>query len=368
MILLSSLLRRVLYPAMSSAGVFAHRLRPGEVSVLTYHGLLPEPSSGARSFIDGALVSPQQFRRQLRFLKSRYTLITPEEFRKWLQEDGSLPLRAVLLTCDDGLLNVLTEMVPILRDEGARCLFFVTGASLVDGPEYLWYEELYRMLEDAPPETMIGLRKGFVRKDSLSKKEIADSRADLIQGLSALNSEDRKAMIAELRMAWKLPPHWQPYDPADERAERRYRLLNPSELHQLVAQGMTVGAHSMSHPVLARTSSEVAEREIRECRLKLEAHLQQEIWAFAYPFGNEGSAGEREMRMTQAAGYSCAFLNHGGGRESRSSPRFGLPRAHVTGQMGIAELEAHLSGFHGRLQGRFRGALPAGTEGISSCV
>ena len=118
---------------------------------------------------EGTLVSAEQFRQQLRFLKSNYELITPEAFRNRWSGSASLPRRAVLLTCDDGFLNVLTDMVPILLEEGARCLFFVTGASLLDAPMSLWYEELYRML-DAELRAMRCLRRAQrVRAKMLSK-------------------------------------------------------------------------------------------------------------------------------------------------------------------------------------------------------
>jgi hypothetical protein len=114
--------------------------------------------------------------------------------------------------------------------------------------------------------------------------------------------------------------------------------------------------------------AELARREIQECRAWLELLLQREIWAMAYPFGDEGSAGEREMKMAQDAGFTCAFLNRGGGCFRQTSPRFALPRAHVSYAMEIPEFEAHLSGFHERLQRRFRGRGPTGGEASPSCA
>lgn len=269
-----------------------------------------------------------------------------------------LPQRAVLLTCDDGLLNVLTEMVPILLEAGARCLFFVTGASLGDAPAYLWYEELYRMLADAPSDANIRMGENSVRKHSMAQADLAGYWWKLVQQLSGLSRDKRGAAIASLRAEWRLRDDWRLCDPADSLAERRCRLLSRSELRELTAHGMTVGAHSISHPVLAAAAPEEAEREIRDCRSQLESCLQREVWARAYPFGNEGSAGERETKMAEEAGYTCAFLNCGGGRSERPSPRFGLPRAHVTAEMDIPELEANLSGFHQRLQRWVRAGAP----------
>jgi len=359
-IAVSSLLRRAVYPAMSRAGVFSRRVRAGEVCVLTYHGVLPVGWAAVQSPIEGALVSAEQFRRQLRFLKSRYHLISPEAFHSWLKASDSLPQRAVLLTCDDGLRNALTDMVPILLEEGARCLFFVTGASLADTAECLWYEELYHMFNDAPGDASVEVGGKAVRKDSRTSKDLVGIWWSLIQELSVLNGDDRKRSLRLMRTDWRLPDDWQMAE--DEQAARRYQLLNCRELNQLATQGMTVGAHTLSHPLLPKMSAELAEQEIRECKEALEAQLQQEVWALAFPFGHEGSAGMREMTLAERAGYACAFLNHGGGRFGQRHSRFALPRAHVTANMNLPEFEAHLSGFHEALQRRFRGG------GSSSCV
>ena len=355
MIAVSSILRRAIYPAISRAGVFSRRVHPGEVCVLTYHGVLPEGSATGASPTEGTLVSAEQFRRQLRFLKSHYELITPEAFRGRWNDGASLPERAVLLTCDDGLLNVLTDMVPILLEEGAHCLFLVTGASLGDAPASLWYEELYRMLEDARGDAVVTIGAERFRRDSVARKDIGRYWWDLVHELSKLGGDKRSTALDLLRSQWRLPKEWRMYDPADARDERRHRLLNRTELRQLVTQGMTVGAHTMSHPILAQMPPELAQQEIQECRAGLESYLQREVWALAYPFGHEGSAGSREMRMAGEAGYTCAFLNYGGGVSQRTSPRFGLPRAHVTAGMNLPEMEANLTGFHQRLQ-RWNGA------------
>lgn len=345
---------------MSRAGLFSRRTRDGDVSVLTYHGVLPHGSATGLSPTDGTLLSADQFGEQLRFLKSRYQLISPEDFHSWLNEGRSLPEGAVLLTCDDGLRNVLTDMVPLLEAEGARCLFFVTGASLEETPEGLWYEELYRMLDDAPGDVLLSGNGGVLRRDTLAGKHLVKYWWELVQDLSAVNVNDREEALRLLRTQWQLPDDWKITE--EVQAARRYRLLNRLELQQLVARGMTIGAHTLSHPFLARMSPQLAEWEIRECKSRLESYLKQEVWAMAYPFGDEGSAGARELEMAERAGYACAFLNHGGGLSRRDNPRFALPRANVTAGMNLAEFEAHMSGFHDVLQKSVRG----GGDGIQS--
>jgi len=112
---------------------------------------------------------------------------------------------------------------------------------------------------------------------------------------------------------------------------------------------MSIGAHTLSHPVLSLCSDDEARREIRENKLDLERALERPVWAFAYPFGNPSTTGEREIRLAREAGFACAFLNveHWG---TGGSDPFELPRTHVTRDTTLPEFAAHLSGLHTRLQ------------------
>jgi peptidoglycan/xylan/chitin deacetylase (PgdA/CDA1 family) len=126
-------------------------------------------------------------------------------------------------------------------------------------------------------------------------------------------------------------------------------LLTCAELRQLASAGMTIGAHTLSHPMLSQLPVELAYAEITESRTRLESALQQRVWAFAYPFGDPQSVTPQVLAMAQKAGYAAAFMNFGGGLGT-DLPAYALPRIHVTAEMSLAEFEAHVSGFYARLQ------------------
>src|SRR5215472_8577062 len=107
--IVSPLLKNVVYPSIAQTGLF-HRLRSEGIAIVTYHGVMPEGYKPLDSILDGNLVTASQLRQQLRLLKAHYTVISPEQFLRWQRGESSLPSRAVLLTCDDGLLNCLTDM------------------------------------------------------------------------------------------------------------------------------------------------------------------------------------------------------------------------------------------------------------------
>jgi peptidoglycan/xylan/chitin deacetylase (PgdA/CDA1 family) len=346
----SPLLRSVLYPGLASAGYFKRRVLAGNLCVLNYHGVLPRAYKSRDAVLDGHLVSAETLRAQLRLLKARYNIVSFKGAMQCFEVDGEIPQRSVLLTSDDGLQNVLTDMLPVLQEEGVPCLFFVTGASTSDCVSMLWYEELYLLLMNA--------RDGFVNFPDLNlAAKLGDQRHKRllwwtwVKELSRHNSEVRHAFLKSLEEQCALSEHWKlPYQTGA--AHRRFCLMTDSELRELAGSGMEIGAHTMTHPVLAHCSPDMVWEEMTRSREVLSRLLGQPVWAMAYPFGDPGSAGIREFQTAERAGYKCAFVNFGGGFGATSS-RFAIPRVHVTSDMSLSEFEAHVSGFHQALKQRF---------------
>jgi peptidoglycan/xylan/chitin deacetylase (PgdA/CDA1 family) len=337
--LVSPLLKKVVYPAMQAGGWLGRSLN-GQCAVVNYHGVLPSDYSQTDRALDGNLVSHEQLRQQLQFLKAHYNVIEPSDFRAWIEQGAVLPSRAVLITCDDGLLNSLTDMLPILQSEKVRCLFFVTGASCAEKPGGLWYEQLYQLLRAAEARGQ-ALRLPSDKREPLELAGTFQSRWwDVVRQASSLECGKRVAWMAELGERCGVT--------TDLSCERRWRLLDVRELLELAGSGMEIGAHTMSHPVLSECSDAEARREIEQSKVEIELVLGRQVWAFAYPFGNPSAMADREIGLVRNAGYICAFLNVDGGTD-RSAP-FALCRTHVAGDMNLAELEAHLTGFHLRLQ------------------
>ena len=351
---LSPIFHRAVYPALGSSGYFHSRFAPSSiVSVVTYHGVLPSGYERAYPDLDNTLVNPASFRCQLRLLKEHYNVISPEQFRQWLRQQDELPERAILLTCDDGLLNHLTTMLPILQEEELRCLFFVTGASLGDEPGILWYMELYLMLMKAPaqdqPVVLRGIAIPRIPADRVQRNALWQ---ELMKTLSRLDDCGRRDFMQEARASLGSPA-WRTRLRDDPLLRDRFQLLRPSELKQLADAGMTIGAHTLSHPVLAEQSFDLSRSEILECRTAMERCLGKPVWAVAYPFGTLSSVSEREYRLAQEAGYECAFMNVGGTLKSDVA-RLAFPRVHITAEMSLPVYEAYVSGFHNALRGWLR--------------
>jgi peptidoglycan/xylan/chitin deacetylase (PgdA/CDA1 family) len=360
--LISPLLKHVLYPGLFKAG-YLRRAAGSGPAVLTYHGVLPAGYKIVDPDLDGSLVSADSFRRQLRFLKDQYNVISPEEFLLWCEAAHELPPRSVLLTCDDGLRNSLYDMLPILQEAGLTCLFFVTGASLANTLTMLWYEELYLMFLAGPDSFTLELLEIGLQADA-NRRQKRSLWWELVKKLSRYEIDRRRALLERIRMQLGLSERWDADYREDQVLSQRFLVLNRAELQQLAAAGMCIGAHTSSHPMLSQLAPELAWSEISKNKHDLEQALGRTISALAYPFGDSCSVTSREVQMAERAGFQCAFVNAGGGFGTQT-PKFALPRTHITGDMTLAEFEAHLSGFHRSLQERFTPAGPTVAVGSS---
>jgi peptidoglycan/xylan/chitin deacetylase (PgdA/CDA1 family) len=353
--LVSQLLKYVVYPCAASVGYLQYCAKSGRLAIVAYHGVRPTGYEITDPDVDGSLIDADSLRRQLRLLKAAYKVVAPQDVRLWCETKQELPPQSVLLTCDDGLLNNLTEMAPILLEEGLACLFFVTGASLQEMPSMIWYDELYLMLLAAGefPFTLTSANLGL-RACFYNRGQRRSVWWDLVKKLSQFDGETRFSFLQSARVQLGLREDWRSVYHQDPILRRRFLMLTSQELRQLKDSGMSIGAHTHSHPMLSRMPADLAWKEVAEHKRQLEQVIGDEVWALAYPFGDPESVTPRELSMSERAGYKGAFMNFEGGFGC-TLPLFALPRIHVTSDMSLAEFEANVSGFRQALRRRFLG-------------
>jgi peptidoglycan/xylan/chitin deacetylase (PgdA/CDA1 family) len=122
------------------------------------------------------------------------------------------------------------------------------------------------------------------------------------------------------------------------------------------APGITIGAHTLTHPRLAKHDDETARREIVESKARLEAELGMPIRHFAYPVGDVTSAGPREFGLAKEAGFASAVTTRPGHLWPEHAEHLqALPRVSLNGlHQNEAALKAMLSGLPFWLRNRGR--------------
>ena len=346
--IISPALKHVVYPGLSRAGYLQRWLRNGP-AIVTYHGILPRGYKPGPVGIDGHLITADAFARQIRFLKAKYNVLSPQQFLFWCNGETTLPPRSVLITCDDGLVNTLTDMLPIAQEFGVELLLFVSGASVSDHGSIPWYEQPYLWFAKA------GNRFSFHapwQEVYLARTtgEMLSVSQELTRNLSVFDATSRNQILQDMRTQLGISEDWEWEYSENEITRRRFFMLNRAELIKIANSGVTIGAHSVSHPMLSQMSWALASHEISRSREQLEDVLGREVWALAFPFGGCDAVSAREPELAQQAGFKCAFLNV---ESSVHDAKFSLPRTHVSFGMNCAEFEAHVSGFHNSMRERF---------------
>ena len=79
------------------------------------------------------------------------------------------------------------------------------------------------------------------------------------------------------------------------------------ELREVVAMGVEVGSHTVSHPRLTELSDAELHDELRDSKEKLEDELQRPCTLLVYPFGDQDA---RVRTAARAVGYFAAFADY----------------------------------------------------------
>jgi peptidoglycan/xylan/chitin deacetylase (PgdA/CDA1 family) len=225
--------------------------------------------------------------------------------------EGALPPRAVCVTFDDGYADNAEVALPVLQRYGIPATFFIATGFLDGG----------RMFNDTVIEAIRACRAREVDlsdlgfgvhpiDDSVAKARAVNAVLDQVKYLDPIARDAAVSAIAE-RCGAVLPDDL---------------MMSSEQVRALVAAGMHVGGHTVSHPILARIDEVSATREIEDGRRQLAAITGTLVPLFAYPNGKPGQDYRAEhARFVEQAGFEAA-VSTAWGSAHKQSPRFELPR------------------------------------------
>ena len=118
----------------------------------------------------------------------------------------------------------------------------------------------------------------------------------------------------------------------------------------------TIGAHTINHFILTKLFPVECRNEMAESRRIISEQLGEDIKFFAYPFGDEKSAGPREFALAAAAGYQAAVTTRKGVVFAKHANHLqALPRIMVSGRyQKLRYFDALVSGLPTALLNGFR--------------
>jgi peptidoglycan/xylan/chitin deacetylase (PgdA/CDA1 family) len=269
--------------------------------ILTFHHVRPPRP---QRFQPNRLleVTPRFLARVVELLqRSNVDLISLDEMHARLNA-GDFRRRFVCITFDDGYRDTLQHAYPILK--AARVPFTVyVATSFPDRLGELWWLALEAVIAE---NERIGLPiEGENR--TFDCRTVAEKRAlyeELYWWLRSRPTEaEMRAIVRDLAVCYQV----------DIAAFCRELCMDWPELAQLAADPLvTIGAHTVSHPVLAKLPAHNVRAEMDLSRSVIEAALALRPEHLSYPFGNPAAAGPREFAIAAELGFKTAVTTRPG--------------------------------------------------------
>jgi peptidoglycan/xylan/chitin deacetylase (PgdA/CDA1 family) len=237
----------------------------------------------------------------------------------------------VVLTFDDGYRDNAEHALPVLKRHNAPFTVFAT-TGFADATAPLWWTDLEDVVVKGQPITVAGQRYYLsnMRERSAAFKAIYNSLRE--QPGSVLQDT-----IAELAREAGM----------QTLARTRALCLNWDGLRQLSAEPLcTIGAHTLTHPLLAMLDPDAARHQMLHSKTRLERELQCAVTHVAYPVGDHVAAGPREFKMASELGFATGVTTRPGVVfADHAAHVHALPRLSVNGlYQSIADFDVLLSG------------------------
>jgi len=275
-------------------------IRWSGVLALNYHRV----GNGNQSPFDRGLWSADAdaFTNQIRFCKSQLDVITPDDLPQVLTHGSG---RYALITFDDGYRDNYEIAFPILKAEGVPATFFIT-TGFVDAPQLPWWDEIAWMVRTSRQER-VELPRWIPAPISFDEPEREEAVRTLLRAYKAMPAESTGCYLDAVAEATRSGR-------CDASGVGRGLWMDWAMLREMRASGMTVAGHTVTHPVLARTSIKRQREEILGCGARLAEEMGEPMRYFSYPIGKPGSFDGVTQDCLREAGVRYAFSYYGGFR------------------------------------------------------
>ncbi|MDR0335716.1 MAG: polysaccharide deacetylase family protein [Planctomycetaceae bacterium] len=265
---------------------------------LCYHSVVSDnsPQNDARTRL---AVTVTQFNKQLKELRKHWNPVSLTQIRNAVEKNIPLPDYAVHVSFDDGYRNNLTLAAPLLSRYEIPATIFITTNFMATQGQLIWALEIHERLVCFPDSEIEigGVLYSLPPPETLSRTERS---LELLQQIKHLPTEEHKKMLQFLRNRTEidLTPFWK---------RELYEFLNWDELRLLREQGMEIGVHTLSHPVLSNLDQTELNEELLASKKCLERELGTECDVLAYPFGSMYDFSDQVIETARRLGFRLAF-------------------------------------------------------------
>lgn len=261
-------------------------LTRSRVAIIVYH----QVSSESPPWLPGA-VRPEDFEIEIRYLCKVAEILPLEWLVNRLYLGESIPQRAVCITFDDGYKHNYTTAYPILRKYNAPATIFLT-TGCIGGPNIFWWSKVnFAIWNTIATEFEVAGLKHYYLRSSADRRHTA---IEINHYLMKLPTKGRDLLLERLLKVLRV-------ELPDNIGEQV--TLSWDEVLKMSQNGISFGAHTVTHPILTRLPSEEAREEICNSKKNVEERLGKPCTLFAYP---DGDFNAEIVELVRESGFTAA--------------------------------------------------------------
>ncbi|MGA2315994.1 MAG: polysaccharide deacetylase family protein [Thermodesulfobacteriota bacterium] len=251
--------------------------------------------------------------RELPYFKKNYQILTLDEVIQGLKSGVGFRRPSVAITFDDGYLDNYTLAYPVLKKYGVPATIYL-ATDFIGTSQRIWTDQIEFMLLGARKD-QFSLHRLFGDKELRikTKEEKEQVSNKITEALKKRPDAERTEILCELFKTLEINSNH------GKDCEERI-MLNWDEVRKMAKNGITIGSHSHTHPILSRMPIQKAKEEILESKKIIEENLSIKVKHFAFPNGKQDDFNEELKDYCQEVGFeSVASVIYGTNYASNES-------------------------------------------------
>lgn len=295
-------------------GALLRFLRGPRVRILYGHNVVPLDIERKSLFDRLGFMDVAEFEEKLALMKSHATMLSLEDALARL-DSGDIPANALVLTFDDGYTDKIQRILPLLKKYDASAAMYLSSG-FMDDAQTFWFNRLIECVCRAktPSFTFSGDGKTYPVESDAGKADAIDAVARFVK---TVPDRRKHELLGEIEKAVS-------YDPAKNK--RLLPMLSWNDVKALAAEPLvTLGGHTITHPILTRMSDAEAFNEIKEGAEQIYRNAGVRVKHFAYPNGRPSDYNQAMRDFIENSGFESAAATLPG-ENDRDTDRYQLRR------------------------------------------
>ncbi|MBU4259989.1 MAG: polysaccharide deacetylase family protein [Proteobacteria bacterium] len=239
--------------------------------------------------------STRDFEKQIVHLVKNYKVISLDEIVNRIKNRRSLR-RCVAITFDDGFRDNYEIAYPILKKYNVPATIFLTTGYIENGTAPWFIKLRYIFMQTTKTHFNLS-HNGTTISIPTNTRDGKFAASDKVMAyLKDCPDEERLPLLDRL---------------CEQLGVNEFKGLNDlmltwDQIKEMAGNSISFGAHTVNHPILSRTSVEMAEREIQESKRMVEEKTGKSATSFAYPFGKKSQYTPQIFPILHELGFKCS--------------------------------------------------------------